>query len=68
MLKALPIKKKEGPACKNIDLKRDSDSAVRTAGGKEFQQSVDLLKKEEHNLVEPLVGRGVLKKEVEYRD
>ena len=40
----------------NINLKRDSESAVRTAGGNEFPQSIDLLMKEEKNLVEPLVG------------
>ena len=46
-------------------MKRGSESAVRNAGGNEFQQSIDLLKKEEKNLVEPLaglskIGRGVL--------
>jgi hypothetical protein len=46
-------------------LKQDSELAVRTAGGNEFQQSADLLKKQEENLVERLVGlskigRGVL--------
>ena len=65
MLKALPIKKSERSVRNNIDLKRDSESAVRNAGGNEFQQSIDLLKKEEKNLVEPLaglskIGRGVL--------
>jgi hypothetical protein len=40
------------------DLERDSKPAVRTAGGNEFQQSVDLLNKEQHrhNSVDPLVG------------
>ena len=56
MLKALPIKKSERSVRNNIDLKRGSESAVRNAGGSEFQQSIDLLKKEEKNLVEPLAG------------
>ena len=55
MLKTSSIKKKVWSVRNNIDLKRDSESAVRTAGGNEFQQSMDLLK-EEQNLVEPLVG------------
>jgi hypothetical protein len=54
--KASPIKKKERLVCSNIDLKRDSESAVRTVRGSEFQQSMVLLKKEEKNLVEPLAG------------
>ena len=63
--KQSPIKKYERSVHNNIDLKRDSESAVRNAGGNEFQQSIDLLKKEEKNLVEPLaglskIGRGVL--------
>ena len=56
MLKASPIKKEERLVPNNIDLKRDSESAVRTVRGSEFQQSMDLLKKEEKNLVEPLAG------------
>jgi hypothetical protein len=56
MLKASPTKKKERLASSNIDLKRDSEWAVRTVRGSEFQQSMDLLKKEEKNLVEPLAG------------
>jgi hypothetical protein len=37
----------EREVCSNmIDLKRDSESAVRTVRGSEFQQSMDLLKKE----------------------
>ena len=56
MLKASPIKKEERLVRNNIDLKRDSESAVRTVRGSEFQQSMDLLKKEEKNLVEPLAG------------
>ena len=64
MLKALPIKKSERSVRNNIDLKRDSESAVHNAGGNEFQRSIDLLKKAEKNLVEPLpglskIGRGV---------
>jgi hypothetical protein len=38
---------------RTIDLKWNSESAVRTAGGNEFQQSLDLLKKEENKLFEP---------------
>jgi hypothetical protein len=53
MLKASPIKKNERSVRNNINLKRDSESAVRTVGGNDFQQSMDLLKKEEKNLVEP---------------
>ena len=61
----LPIKKWERSVRDNIDLKRDSESTVRNAEGNEFQQSMDLLKKEERYLVEPLaglrsIGRGVL--------
>ena len=56
MLKASPIKKNERSVRNNIDLKRDSEPAVRNAGGSEFQQSINLLKKEEKNLVEPLAG------------
>jgi hypothetical protein len=56
VLKASPIKKEERLVRSNIDLKRDSESAVRTVRGSEFQQSMDLLKKEEKNLVEPLAG------------
>ena len=56
VLKASPNNKKERSVRHNIDLKRVSVSAVRTAGGNEFQQSMDLLKKDEKNLVEPLVG------------
>jgi hypothetical protein len=56
VLKASPIKKNERSVRNNIDLKRDSESAVRTVRGSEFQQSMDLLKKEEKNLVEPLAG------------
>jgi hypothetical protein len=42
-------------------------------GDSEFQQSMDLLKKEEKNLVEPLAGLskiewGVLEEGWEYRD
>jgi hypothetical protein len=45
----------------NIDLKRDSESAVRTAGVNEFQQSSGLLKNDEQNFVGlSQVGRGVL--------
>jgi hypothetical protein len=36
-----------------VDLERDSESAVRTAEGSEFMH---LLKNEEYNLVEPLIG------------
>jgi hypothetical protein len=36
----------------NIDLKQ----AVRNAQGNEFQQSVNLFKKEAKNSVEPLIG------------
>ena len=65
MQKASPIKKYERSVRDNIDLKLDSESAVRNAGGNEFWQSIDLLKKEEKNLDEPLaglskIGRGVL--------
>ena len=65
MLKASPIKKDERSVRSNINLKLDSELAIRILGGNEFQQSMDLLKKEEQNLVEPLVGlskvgRGVL--------
>jgi hypothetical protein len=49
-LKASPIKKNERSARSNMDLKRDSESAIRTVRGSEFQQSMDLLKKEEKNL------------------
>ena len=38
-------KKDERSVRSNIDLKRDSESAVRTVGGNEFQQFMDLLKK-----------------------
>jgi hypothetical protein len=48
--------KKERLVRSNIDLKRDSESAVRTVRGSELQQSMDLLKKEEKNLIEPLAG------------
>jgi hypothetical protein len=43
---------------KNIDLNQDSESAVRTVGGNEFQQSIDLWKKQEKNLVEPSVEKA----------
>jgi hypothetical protein len=56
VLKASPIKQNDRSVRNNIDLKRDGESAVRTVGSNEFQQSMDLLKKEEENLVEPLVG------------
>jgi hypothetical protein len=51
--------------CSNIDCKRDSELAVCTAGGNELQKSTDLLKNEEQNFVEPVlglskVGKGVL--------
>jgi hypothetical protein len=51
-----PIKQNERSVRNNIDLKRDNESAVHTVGGSEFQQSMDLLKKQENNLVEPLAG------------
>ena len=65
MLKASQIEKNERSVRNNIDLKWDSESAVRNAGGNEFQQSIDLLKKEEMNLAEHFaglskIGRGVL--------
>jgi hypothetical protein len=56
VIKASPIKKNERSARNNIDLMWDSESAVRTVRGCEFQQSMVLLKKEEKNLVEPLAG------------
>jgi hypothetical protein len=56
VLKASSIKKNEWSVCSNIDLKRVSESAVRTVRGSQFQQSMDLLKKEEKNFVEPLAG------------
>jgi hypothetical protein len=56
VIKASPIKKNERSVRNNIDLKRDSESAVRTLRGSEFKHSMDLLKKEENNLVEPLAG------------
>jgi hypothetical protein len=64
VLKASPIKKKERPVRNSIDLKRDRESAVRTAGDNEFQQSMDHLKKEEKNFVEPLVGPSKIGKDV----
>jgi hypothetical protein len=45
-------------------LKRDRESAVRIAGDNEFHQSVDLLKKEEKNFVEPFVGLSKIGKGV----
>jgi hypothetical protein len=68
----MPLKvsqiKKERSVRNYVDWKRDSKPAVRTVGGNEFQQSVDLLNKEQHkhNSVDPLVGlskvgRGVVK-------
>jgi hypothetical protein len=56
VLKASPIKKNKRSVRNNMDLKRDSESAVHKVRGSEFQQSMDLLKKEEKNLVEPLAG------------
>jgi hypothetical protein len=47
MLKVSPLEKNERSVHGNIELKRDNKSAVCTAGGKEFQQSMDLLMKEE---------------------
>jgi hypothetical protein len=55
VLKASPIKKERSVRI-NIDLKRDSESAVRRLRDSGLQQSMDLLKKEEKNLVEPLAG------------
>jgi hypothetical protein len=65
VLKTLPIRKNERSVRNSRDLKRDSESTVCNAGGNEFQQSIDLLKKEEKNLVEPSagsskIGRGIL--------
>jgi hypothetical protein len=57
MLKTSPIKNNERSVRDNMDLKRDSESAVHIAGGNEFQKSMDFLKKEEQNIVEPLVYR-----------
>ena len=37
--KALPIKKNERSVRNNIDLKQDSESAVRNAGDNEFHGS-----------------------------
>jgi hypothetical protein len=45
-------------------MKRDRESAVRKAGDSEFQQSMDLLKNEETNFVEPLVGLSKIGKGV----
>jgi hypothetical protein len=56
--KASPIKKNERSVRNNIALKRDSESALRTVRGSEFQQSMDLLKKEAKNLVEPFSRLG----------
>jgi hypothetical protein len=45
-IKASTVRQNEKSVRNNIDLKRDSESAVRTVRGSEFQQSMDLLKKE----------------------
>jgi hypothetical protein len=45
------MKQNERSVRSYIDLKRDSESTVRSAEGNEFQQSMDLLKKEDRYLV-----------------
>jgi hypothetical protein len=50
---ASPVKTNERSVRNNIDLALGSELAVCKAGGKEFQLSMDLLKREEQNLVEP---------------
>jgi hypothetical protein len=45
-------------------LNRERESAARIAGDSEFQQSMDLLKKEEKNFVEPLIGLSKIGKGV----
>jgi hypothetical protein len=46
------------------ERERERESAARIAGDSEFQQSMDLLKKEEKNFVEPLVGLSKIGKGV----
>ena len=56
MSKQSPTKNPDKSVLESNDLNFGRESVVRVVGGRQFQQSIDLLKKDEKNFAEPLVG------------
>jgi len=57
-LKASPIRKGDRSIRESDILNFDNDAAaaVHTVGGEEFQQSIDLIKKQQKYFTDPLIG------------